>query len=81
MDSLIAAEMVKQHSLDKQIDTCVREREVLSQNTMSKIESMKSKNQAYQMAASAIKTMESEVTSYKNKIINLHEVFFLSSYL
>lgn len=58
----------------KAMDTCVREREVLAQNHLSKIESIKNKEAALKIKTSTLKNIKNEHQGYLISIRNLTKI-------
>eukprot|EP01083_Nonionella_stella_P201161 736033_1 len=58
----------------KQMDICVREREILSQSHLSKLDSVKAKETAILIAESTAKSIENEIRGYEKSITQLNKV-------
>lgn len=70
----IANMQSKLNANSKQMDTCVREREVLSQNHMSKVDSIKMKELMLKIKRSTLKNIKNEHQGYLVSIRNLTKI-------
>lgn len=70
----ISKMQVKINNNSKQMDTCVREREVLSQNHISKVDAIKMKELALKIKKSALKNIKNEHQGYLVSIRGLTRV-------
>jgi chromosome segregation ATPase len=60
LQSAVTQMQIKLHNTEKQIDTCTREREVLSQNHMMKVDSIRKKELGLKIRQSTVKNIKNE---------------------
>mmetsp|Transcript_12771 Transcript_12771/g.24611 ORF Transcript_12771/g.24611 Transcript_12771/m.24611 type:complete len:1085 (+) Transcript_12771:101-3355(+) len=74
MKDEITAMQSKLNNNSKQMDTCVREREVLSQNHMARIEQIRDKENSLKIKRSTLKNIKNEHQGYLVSIRNLTKI-------